>query len=233
MLAVLEKPDAETPALLSSDAAYEWIKRRIITNGFHPGTPLDERSIALELDISRTPVREALQRLKSEGFVDILPRKGIFVKLLSRDNLRDLYQVVTSVEVMAVGLIAERRPSRAETDSLNTICDAMADAIKAGDMHHWTEVDEAFHRRLLDLSGNPALIKVGYAYRDLSQRAHFVADRARPEGTQAASLKAHRKLVKTLASGDPERARQEHFEQRETGARKLLAAIDGLGISVL
>lgn len=233
MLALVTPEMAASPATLSSDAAYAWIKRQIITNGFRPGIPLDERSIAESLDCSRTPVREALQRLKSEGFVDILPRRGIFVKLLSRDDLRDLYQVVTSVEVMAVGLIAEKGASRADIDGLNTLCDRMAEAVRSGDAHGWTEADEAFHRRLLELSGNPALAKVGIAHRELSQRAHFVADRARPEGTQAQSLKAHRKLVKVLAAGDPDAARRLHFEQREQGAGKLLAAIDGLGITAL
>ncbi len=215
----------------TADACYEWIKRQIVTNARPPGSALDERNLADELNVSRTPVREAMLRLRSERFIENLPRRGAFVRALTLEDLSDLYDVVTAVEVMAVGLIAQADDRAQVVAELNRLCDRMEAALE--DPELWTHSDEAFHRALLELSGNAPLAQTGLLHRDLAQRAHFVADRARPKGTENKSVETHRALVALIAEGDADAARANHLEQRQRGSESLIAAIRALGLRSL
>lgn len=223
----------DPPRLSSAESCYEQIKRQIITNMLQPGESIDERRLAEMLGVSRTPVREALLRLKTEGFIDIMPRRGAVIRSISITELRNLYEVVTALEVMAVGLIAERGASKDEIAALELACEEMSEAAEAEDHEAWTRADEKFHQLLLDYSLNPALIKAGVIHRELSQRAHFVADRARPRGTEKISIANHKALVKLIKAGDVDGARANHLEQRNSGSQKLLAAIERLGLRAL
>lgn len=215
----------------TADACYDWIKRQIVTNARPPGSSLDERHLAEELNVSRTPVREAMLRLRSENFIENLPRRGAFVRALTLEDLEDLYDVVTAVEVMAVGMIAQADDRTQIVAELNCLCDNMEAALE--DPELWTHSDEAFHRALLNLSGNAPLAQTGLLHRDLAQRAHFVADRARPKGTENKSVELHRALVALIADGSAEAARANHFKQRQRGSESLIAAIRALGLRSL
>jgi DNA-binding GntR family transcriptional regulator len=225
------RQDSDGAKQSTADACYDWIKRQIVTNARPPGAALDERNLAEELNVSRTPVREAMLRLRSEGFIDNLPRRGAFVRALTLEDLSDLYDVVTAVEVMAVGLIAESDDRAQIVAELNRLCDNMEAALE--DPELWTHSDEAFHRALLELSGNAPLASTGLLHRDLAQRAHFVADRARPKGTEIKSVEAHRALVDLIATGNAEAARANHLKQRQRGSQSLIAAIRFLGLRSL
>lgn len=230
--AVSEEPE-DAPRLSSAESCYEQIKRQIITNVLQPGESIDERRLAEMLGVSRTPVREALLRLKTEGFIDIMPRRGAVIRSISIAELGNLYEVVTALEVMVAGLIAERGASKVEIAALEQACKDMSEAAEAEDHEAWTRADEKFHQLLLDFSLNPALKKAGIFYRELSQRAHFVADRARPPGTEKISIANHKALVKLIKAGDADGARANHLEQRNTGSQKLLDAIVRLGLRAL
>ena len=75
------------------DRAYDEIKRRIITLDFKPGAYLNEAQISEELSIGRTPVHQALDRLMIEGMVEVIPRKGVLVRSVSLDEVRNLIEV--------------------------------------------------------------------------------------------------------------------------------------------
>ncbi|WP_306152505.1 GntR family transcriptional regulator [Roseovarius sp. MMSF_3281] len=225
-----DKTTAE-PARSSADNCYEWIKRQIVTNGMPPGTAIDERQLAEKIGVSRTPVREAVLRLRSEGFIENLPRRGAYVRGLTVKDLRHLYDVVTALEVMAVGLIAGRQDRGGAVAELSGLCEELNKALD--DPAQWTKADEAFHRALLTNADNPPLTRSGLLHRDLAQRAHFVADRARPKGTEKASVENHAKLVELIGNGDAATARENHFIQRERGSQTLLTAIEALGLQTL
>lgn len=96
----------------ASDAAYAAIKTWIQLAQVPPGSLIDEDEAARRLTMSRTPVREALLRLQSEGFVEIGRGKGIRVVPLSASDMRDIYQVITGIEVVAVSLLGARCTKR-------------------------------------------------------------------------------------------------------------------------
>src|SRR5262245_22898698 len=93
---------------LLKERAYDEIKRRIMTGDCTPGTFLSERQMALQLGMSKTPVRAALERLEQEGFVTISPQQGIIVRDLSIHEIADQYEIRAALETFVARSLAGR-----------------------------------------------------------------------------------------------------------------------------
>jgi len=211
--------------------AYDWLKGEIMSDRLAAGQTIDDREVAVLLGLSRTPVREAIQILRVEGFVEVIPRKGTRVAHITLDDLREIYQAITALEVEAVVLAASRKPDEAELAPLRQ---AVADMVKSrpiADPTVWIKCDERFHRGLLTLSGNRRIEQVGLGFRDYAQRAHLVASRLRP--IPRASEQAHAELIELIACGEVEEARRRHAEQRRSGEIGLIGAVERAGIRAL
>jgi DNA-binding GntR family transcriptional regulator len=217
----------------ASDRAYAAIKDLIQRSAVPPGELIDEAETARRLGISRTPVREALLRLQSEGFLEIGRGKGIRVLPLSSAEMREMYQVISGLEVTAVALIARRRPSPAEFEVLRAATEAMRAADAEGDVGAWGEADEAFHRELMRLSGNRKLHEAGCRMRDFVLRAHRVALRLQTPEYRAASTASHARLVEVLLAGDAAAAALSHQDQRLRGEEALVGVVDRFRIASL
>ena len=100
--------------LRSTEQAYRQIKQKILDTEYPPGAQLLEQDLCAELGLSRTPVREALVRLQQEGLLEIVPRHGARISVLSPADMREIYEILTSLEPTAVELLARRRPPAAE-----------------------------------------------------------------------------------------------------------------------
>ncbi|MFT8320953.1 MAG: GntR family transcriptional regulator [Bacillus sp. (in: firmicutes)] len=87
---------------------YRFIKQLILEGEYKPGDRLIERELATKLNISRTPIREALFRLESQGFVKTLPRKGVIVSDVSENDVIEVFTILSSLEVLAAKLAAQR-----------------------------------------------------------------------------------------------------------------------------
>lgn len=209
----------------ASDAAYKAIKGWIQAARFAPGSSIDEDEAARRLSMSRTPVREALLRLQSEGFVEIGRGKGIRVLPLSASDMRDIYQVISGIEIVAVSLLARRAPARAELSGLLKATAEMQSALDASKVDRWGEADEKFHRELMRLSGNTKLFTVGCQMRDFAKRAHMVAIRLQDDAYRARSTKSHMALVDTILAGNERDASNYHMRQRQRGERALVGVI--------
>jgi DNA-binding GntR family transcriptional regulator len=216
-----------------TDTAYASIKAAILAGEIAPNAPLDEKSIAAGLGMSRTPVREALLRLQGEGLVEMARGRGIHVRLLSAADMREIYEVLTGLETLAVSLLASPgiapQGSTAAAGPPAALADALArmeQAAAAGDWQEWGGADEAFHRALLEGCGNGRVRALGLQHRDLIQRPHFVAMRLQPPDYLARSTRAHRALLALIAAGDAERAALAHLQQRRRGEAALMAIID-------
>jgi DNA-binding GntR family transcriptional regulator len=210
----------------ASDAAYDAIKGWIQSAEVPPGGLIDEVEAAKKLSMSRTPVREALLRLQSEGYVDIGRGRGIRVLPLSAGDMRHIYQVISGLEVVAVSLLARRHPSREELKSLVEATSEMKDALAVDDVDRWGEADERFHRELMRLSGNPKLYSVGSHLRDLAKRAHMVALRLQTDTYRTRSTDSHSILIEKILSGEGREATASHFEQRQRGEDALVGIVE-------
>jgi DNA-binding GntR family transcriptional regulator len=106
---IIDEVSAEAQDKTSKQgAAYNYLRSAIITGKLPPEKPLIEREICEKLNVSRTPVREALRRLGSEGLVEFVPNRGVFVAGLTKDRTTQLYEMKEALECMAAKLCAER-----------------------------------------------------------------------------------------------------------------------------
>lgn len=112
---------------------------------------LDERTLAEQLGISRTPIREALARLEQSGFVEILPRRGVFVRRKSLGEVLEMIVVWGSLESTAARLAAERA-TEAELRSLRRLGTKFSQSAARADISEYSEQNILFHQRILELS---------------------------------------------------------------------------------
>lgn len=206
------------------DAAYEAVRQRILDNVYPPGHRVLEQELAGDLGVSRTPLREAMVRLRNEGMIEIVPRHGFRVLPLSATDMQEIYQTLTALESMAAELAARRRPAAAELKPLEDASRDMARALRANDLAAWAEADERFHRSLLDLCGNRLLKQTVLNFWDRAHRARMFTLRLRPKPVN--STDEHRELVERIRAGDAAGAFNVTRAHRERGSRELLGIIE-------
>lgn len=152
-----------------SDLAYDTILEEIISGKIPAGTAISEHSLAKKMEISRTPVREAIRRLKHEGVVEQFPRCGTVVRYPSPDEIRELYEFREALECYAVRRAADVA-QKEDISKLEALVDEnrrLAHALKeSGDsvlegaaLKRFLEIDMAFHQHLLEMSGNRRILK--------------------------------------------------------------------------
>lgn len=155
--------------------AYEYVKKQIVTLGYRPGQLINDTQIAADLDISRTPVREAFHRLENEGLLINEARKGWRVYSLSLADIHEIFDVKEVVE----GMIARRAAEcedEALREELRVVCQKMQDAAAADDSDAWLQADfelhdvlfamvqnERAHRIVTNLNDQWHRVRIGYA----------------------------------------------------------------------
>jgi DNA-binding GntR family transcriptional regulator len=211
------------------EAAYRQIRSRILDNAWLPGHHALEQALALELGMSRTPVREALIRLQNEGLVEVVPRHGMRVLPVSAADMKEIYEILTSLEAMAAELVALKRPAPAELAALEKASRDMEKALKKDDLDAWAEADERYHRQLIELCGNRRLAAVVYNYWDRAHRARMFTLRLRPKPVN--STHEHLAVVEAIRRGDSVAARELHRAHRERGSRELLEILSRYRVS--
>ena len=200
--------------------AYRTIKDRILANHYPPGQQVLEQQLADDLGMSRTPVREALIRLQNEGLVDLIPRRGMRVVPLSPEDLREIYEVLTALEVAAVERLARRALPPQALAPLETALQDMEDCLDRDDRDGWARADACFHQTLITLSGNKRLAGMAATLADQAHRARMVTLRLRPKPVQ--SIREHREVLAALLAGDGRRAGERHQQHRQRTAKLLL-----------
>jgi DNA-binding GntR family transcriptional regulator len=212
------------PTASMADAAYEQVRRRILDNAWPPGHRMLEQEVALALGMSRTPVREALVRLQSEGLVEVVPRHGMRVLPVSPVDMREIYEILTALECAAAEQLARRRPSDAELAPLQQATDAMDRALAVDDLDAWARADEQFHAQLVALAGNRHLQAIVMNHWDRAHRARMFSLRLRPKPVN--STREHRALLEHIRAGDAEAAARENRAHRERASGELLAIFE-------
>jgi DNA-binding GntR family transcriptional regulator len=231
-IAALPTPDAPARAgERSTEVAYQWLRQRILDNEFAPGTQILEQTLADQIGISRTPVREALIELQQDGLVEIVPRHGVRILPLSPDDMREIYAILTNLEPMAAEELARRRPSTAVIAPLVDACDAMEKAVATGDRDAWAKADEKFHLALLELCGNRRLTSIVMAMWDQAHRARMFTLKLRPLPVE--STREHRAALEAILAGDAVKAREIYRAHRQRGGDELMKLIERYGLNRL
>jgi DNA-binding GntR family transcriptional regulator len=183
---------------LTEQAADE-IRARIIRGNFQLGEALSENTLAAELGVSKTPVREALLQLKLEGLVDIQPQRGSFVFQMSAQEVIELSELREILETAAALRSLERDP-KGVTRALTAIVDRMKVAIDRGDFPAYRDLDAEFHQTLVDHCGNEFLKEsfAGITFRVQALRTRLSVDSA----LNSTSLDEHDQILARLKAGD-------------------------------
>lgn len=211
-----------------SDQAYQLVKERIISNKLPAGYQVLEEELAGELNMSRTPLREALIRLQDEGLIQMIPRRGVRIVPLSVDDVHEIYQLLTSLETTAAELLAVKKPNQKEADRLQAAVDRMASSLAADDLDSWAKADEQFHRLLVDQCGNRRLANAARTFLDQSQRVRMVTLRLRERPVR--STEHHGQLVDAIRRADPKLARKIHTQQKGNWRDDMLKLMERFNI---
>lgn len=136
-----------------------YLQQAIINGNIRPGERIVETRIAKELGVSQAPIREALRELELMGLIETVPFQGAFVKKLSKKDLWDTYQVRALLEGLAAKEAALKITKR-ELDRLEELTKRMESASQRGRVKEFVELNIAFHRQILEASGNKLLYKL-------------------------------------------------------------------------
>ena len=129
------------------------LEQRIVEGELGNGKRLDETELSSFYGVSRTPVREALQRLAESGLAEHLPRRGTFVRSPSLSQLVEMFEVMAELECMAIRLAA-RRATADDIDALEKDNETCRAAVAANDTKKYYEVNARLHGRIYQMSGN-------------------------------------------------------------------------------
>ena len=229
MSTAIDTPDEKPGKTSLTHQAYETLRRLILDNELKPGRRMLEQELADFLKMSRTPVREATIRLANEGLVDVRPRHGMLVLPISPEDMREIYDVLTSLEASAAEMVATAGLPKSGLDRLNTAIDEMDAALDTGDREAWARADEEFHRLLVSFSGNKRLITLVEGMWDQAHRARMVTLAQRPLPT--ASNAEHRALVRAIRDGNAERARRIHTDHRRKARDLIVGLLGEMGLA--
>ena len=177
------------------------LRKAILSGRMLPGAALVETALAEKMNVSRAPIREAIQILENDGLVETIAYKGKRVKPLTAREVAETYSLREVFEVMAVRLILE---SGAPLDTLRTHCDEMTAAAEANNFEALVVADEAFHHALIRLADHNLLLT---SWKNLYLRIHqIMALRNRDERNLTEVAGNHPPIVQALADGDADRA---------------------------
>ncbi len=196
---------------------YAVLRDAIVTASIEPGRQISENELAARLGVSRTPIREALQRLSEDRLVAIVPQLGTFVTRISATGIGDAQFVREALECAAIREAA-RRAGPGDVAALQAIVAQQDETRAAADFDRFYVLDDDLHRTLCDLSGH------GIAW-SLSQRAQGHLNRVRhlslPMPSYLAEMiEEHRAVVTAVAANDPdaaERALRHHLRMVLSG----------------
>jgi DNA-binding GntR family transcriptional regulator len=225
------KPTRPGSRLLNGDRAYAEIKRRILDNEMQAGAQFLELELAALLDMSRTPVREAMVRLAEEGMVEIRPRHGMRILPVSAADMREIYQILITLEATAAELAAEKGLTPNQLAKLTAAVADMDRAMDEDNLRDWAAADERFHLLLVEYCGNARLRGLVGTFWDQSHRARMATLTLRPKPVD--SNKDHAAVIEAIARRDPEAARRIHREHRIRAGRTLVAILEDNGLTQL
>ncbi|GAB5374532.1 MAG: GntR family transcriptional regulator [Acuticoccus sp.] len=214
-----------------AEQAYAELKRRVIDNEFQVGSFFLEQELADLLEMSRTPIREALVRLANEGMVEIRPRHGMRVLPISAVDMREIYTILTALEAEVASEVAARGLSPEELATLHQAVNDMEAALAVDDRLAWAKADERFHRSLVGTSANQRMRSVILQYWEQSHRVRMLTLRLRPKPER--STREHLDLVHAIEARDPHKARLIHRVHRELAADMLAEVLSTHGLTHL
>lgn len=184
------------------DAVLNQVRDMIIEGLLTPGSRINEGQLGASLGVSRTPLREAIKTLASEGLVEIIPAKGAIVRRFSEKDIREILEVLKALEQSAARLACARAP---DTDiaKIRALHEAMLGFYKARNRMSYFKLNQAIHSAIVQAAGNAMLAQTHETLQARIKRIRFVGH----EGPDrwAAAVAEHEEMIVALEARDAAR----------------------------
>lgn len=198
---------------------YQIIKEDICSGSYQPGQWLQENELAARLSVSRSPVREALRQLASDGLVVEIPNKGVFVKEFTSRDIEEVFELRVMMENYSIGRLRDNL-STAGMERLMQCLSELERAFDKKDLRLYIDLDTQLHGLLIELSGNSLLESV-------YERVHSVIQQFRIYSLLTStrfndSMEEHRSMVHCILTGNTTEAQQINCRHLQMAREKIL-----------
>ena len=204
------------------DVVFNTLRRAILKGELEPGERLMEIALANKLGVSRTPIREAIRKLELEGLVVMIPRKGAEVARITEKDLRDVLEVRTSLEKLAIELACDRI-TEDDIHDLKLACKNFEESFGKDDLTTIAEKDVAFHDIIFRSTKNARLIQILNNLRE--QMYRYRTEYMKDDRIHPVLIREHKEMVKALESRDQElvaREVRQHLKNQEEVMKKII-----------
>ena len=196
--AVIAATAAAEPRLLAAEVV-ERLRDMIVQGELAPGVKLNERVLCERLRTSRTPVREAIKYLASEGLVELLPNRGAIVSPITAATVREMFEILGALEALA-GELACANASDADIAEIRALHYQMLAHHARGELAPYFRCNQEIHMRLVEAAGNATLANTYRALNGHVRRARYMANLSRERWDHA--VDEHQKILEALSRRD-------------------------------
>ena len=187
-----------SPRPLHSEVA-DRLRDLIVQGELAPGDRLNEALLTERFGISRTPLREAIKMLASEGLVQLLPNRGAIVMSITRKSARDMFQLIGVLESLAGELACERATPR-EIDEIAGLHEQMRRHHQHRELNEYFRLNQDIHQRIVDCAGNAELADVHRRLSVRLRRARYMANYSKERWDEA--MAEHEQILEALTRRD-------------------------------
>jgi len=217
-------PLARSAPGLAVNTVADYIKNGIRSGKFAAGQRLVASELAADLQVSLGVVREALSLLDGTGLLELLPNRGAQIRRLSRDDVRQIFELREALEGQAAALAARNLQGMKAPQSLLDAFKKADKAAAAGDVAGYRSTNAVFHQTILALANNPRLVEVASELTVPIYQLQLSMLLNEPELKAAAA--GHRRIVDAIIAGDESRARAEMQEHVRVSGAVMMWLVD-------
>lgn len=196
----VDEPPANEPARTSGSLHLDLVaglRTFIVEGNLADGARIPERALCAHFNISRTPLREALKVLAAEGLIELLPNRGARVRILSPDDVRELFDVMGGLEALA-GRLACERISEAEFAAIEAAHHEMYRFYLNRDVHGYFRCNQTIHQMIVDAAGNATLAATYAGIAGRIRRVRYAANLAKDRDRLGEAMREHEAILDAL-----------------------------------
>lgn len=203
----------------STEEVYLLLRSKLLTLEFKPGQLLSEKEIVSHFKLSRTPVRQALLKMELDGIIEIIPRKGAFIKFLSMKDIKEVYQIRKALEGMAARLATENNISLATLSEYEKFYSDLLKKNAKLSLEKIVDMGLEFHNFIIDSADNQRINNILKGLRvqlEMTRMFFLNPKQKRPRSLQ--SIEEHLAIIAALKKRDPDLAEarmREHIANAE------------------
>jgi DNA-binding GntR family transcriptional regulator len=199
------------------------LREMVVEGAWQPGEIIPELSVCAELQVSRTPIREALKVLAAEGLVDVLPRQGARIRIMAPAEARQIFEATGDIEA-AAGRRACARASEAAIRRIGRLHGQMQAAYEQGQRRAYFEANQAIHRAIVEAGGNTVLSGIHQRLSARMRRIRYACTNE-PESWKQA-MDEHEQIMRSLAARDAERLADVLVRHMQGGWQRVSAFVN-------